>query len=60
MLTLHQLACWTVVELHDCVWLFQEEEVSDDMLDLHAVIDHMQGLEDEIIEDYKQSSEVLN
>lgn len=49
-----------MVELHDCVWLFQEEEVSDDMLDLHAVIDHMQGLEDEIIEDYKQSSEVLN
>ncbi|KAF6018670.1 KIF2A [Bugula neritina] len=37
-----------------------EEEVSDDMLDLHAVIDHMQGLEDEIIEDYKQSSELID
>jgi len=38
--------------------MLQQEEVSDDLLHFHEVVNHMQELEEEIIDDYKTASQV--
>ena len=38
--------------------MFQQEEVSDDLLTFHEVVNHMQEMEEDIIDDHRSLIEV--